>query len=186
MKRDRRGKRKMAEAVIDFETDLDEETLERFDFDLPGTALLAAREVLRFEGCPFDAEASLLVTGSSRIREVNRDMRGLDAVTDVLSFPVCEYDEPGDFSPAEADRAGCFDPENGRLMLGDILINADRVFSQAEEYGHSARREFAFLVVHSLLHLTGYDHMTEEDEQRMTMKQKEILEALNITRESQL
>ena len=174
----------MGRAEIEFDSDFSEEKLkEIFSFDPVSVAESVADEMLLQEGCPFDSEVNLFITDSGRIQEANRENRGIDAVTDVLSFPVCEYMTPGDFKEAEADPAGCFNPENGRLMLGDILINADRVLSQAEEYGHSVKREFAFLTAHSLLHLAGYDHMTPEEEEIMQIKQESILNKLNIKRE---
>ena len=83
----------------------------------------------------------------------------------------------------EEDAPDLFDPETGRLVLGDIVINAGRVKSQAAEYGHSELREFAFLIAHSTLHLCGYDHMTEEEAKDMESRQTRVLNQLGITRE---
>ena len=133
--------------------------------------------------CPYEAEVSLLLTGDEQIREMNRSFRQKDAVTDVLSFPLADFPEEGDFSFLEESAAEeYFNPESGELMLGDIVINASRVISQAEEYGHSQIREFSFLIVHSLLHLTGYDHMEPEEEMRMRARQEQILSQLGIER----
>lgn len=133
--------------------------------------------------CPYEAEVSLLLTGDEQIREMNRSFRQKDAVTDVLSFPLADFPEEGDFSFLEESAAEeYFNPESGELMLGDIVINASRVISQAEEYGHSQIREFSFLIVHSLLHLTGYDHMEPEEEMRMRTRQEQILSQLGIER----
>ena len=133
--------------------------------------------------CPYEAEVSLLLTGDEQIREMNRSFRQKDAVTDVLSFPLADFPEEGDFSFLEDSAAEeYFNPESGELMLGDIVINASRVISQAEEYGHSQIREFSFLIVHSLLHLTGYDHMEPEEEMRMRARQEQILSQLGIER----
>lgn len=132
-------------------------------------------------GCPYEAELNLLLTMNAQIREMNREFRDIDRETDVLSFPMLEYEAPGDFRFLEA-REDCFEPESGRLLLGDIVISKEKVLSQAEEYGHSPKREFAFLIAHSVLHLSGYDHMEEEERQVMEDRQRQILEKLNILR----
>ena len=114
---------------------------------------------------------------------MNREYRGIDRETDVLSFPNVDFEEEGVFDIDEDREADCFDPETGELVLGDIMISVDRVYGQAQEYGHSVRREFAFLVAHSMLHLCGYDHMEEEERARMERRQEEILTGLGITRD---
>ena len=167
--------------LIDFEEEPEGRSL-NFGFDPAETAVRVVGRVLELERCPFRCEFSLLLTGDERTREVNRDARGIDSVTDVLSFPVCGYSKPAAFEEAEEDCGGCFDPENGFLILGDILINAEQAGRQALEYGHSLLREYAFLVAHSALHLVGYDHMTEDDERLMIEKQNLVLDSLNIRR----
>lgn len=112
---------------------------------------------------------------------MNREFRQIDAPTDVLSFPMLEYQTPGDFSGFEEEEDS-FDPESGELLLGDIVISKDKVLRQAEEYGHSPKREFAFLIAHSMLHLFGYDHMEEDERLVMEQKQREILERVGILR----
>ena len=94
---------------------------------------------------------------------------------------MIDYPEPGTFDFLEEEE-DCFDPESGELTLGDIVISKEKVLSQAEEYGHSPKREYAFLIAHSVLHLTGYDHMEEEERKTMERMQNEILNALNIVR----
>ena len=137
---------------------------------------------LDYEQCPYEAEINVVLTDNPGIRQVNREYRQIDAPTDVLSFPMLEYVPPSDFSQAEDMFADCFNPESGELMLGDIMISVDKVTEQAEKYGHSQKRELAFLVAHSMLHLFGYDHM--EDAQRLVMEQKqnEILESRGYAR----
>ena len=137
---------------------------------------------LDYEQCPYEAEINVVLTDNPGIRQVNREYRQIDAPTDVLSFPMLEYVTPSDFSQAEDMFADCFNPESGELMLGDIMISVDKVTEQAEKYGHSQKRELAFLVAHSMLHLFGYDHV--EDAQRLVMEQKqnEILESRGYTR----
>ncbi len=154
------------------------------DFDPEKLAAQVADAVLSAEGCPFEAEVCLTITDDGEIREVNRENRGIDRATDVLSFPVCGYSRPAAFDEAGEDPAGNFDPESGRLLLGDILISSERMRAQAEEYGHSVRREFAFLVAHSVLHLIGYDHEIPEEETVMFAKQEAVLTSLGITRDS--
>ena len=144
-----------------------------FSFDIEEVAKKVATEVLKSEGCPFDVQISLLITDDEGIREMNAEFREIDSATDVLSFPNIEYDTPGDFSVAEGDqRIDIIDPESGLVFLGDIVINEKRVREQAEEYGHSELREFAFLVAHSMLHLCGYDHMEPDEAAVMEGKQE--------------
>ena len=138
-------------------------------------------KVLDHENCPYEVQLSLLVTTNEEIRQINREYRQIDAPTDVLSFPALQYPKPGDFTFPETC-ADAFDPESGELILGDIILSEDRILSQAEEFGHSVKREFAFLLVHSLLHLIGYDHMEEEERVQMEEKQDSIMEMLNIPR----
>ena len=155
---------------------------ELLGFDMEETALLVAQTALKTVKCPYDAEVNVTIVDDERIQALNLDQRGIDASTDVLSFPMVEYSEPEAFSEAEEQKADSFDPESGRLLLGDIVISADHVVAQADEYGHSKRREFAFLVAHSMLHLVGYDHMEPAEEERMFNKQEEILTAAGIPR----
>lgn len=139
--------------------------------------------VLETEGCPYEATVNVLLTGDEEIRAYNRQYRGMDRATDVLSFPNIEYGRPADFSQAEEAEADCFDPDSGELVLGDIILSVDKIREQAESYGHSRKREYAFLVAHSMLHLCGYDHMEEAEAQIMEEKQRKVLEDLGITRE---
>ena len=153
----------------------------RFDFDAEALYISVVNTVLDEEECPYDAEVSLLLTDDASIKEINKEQRGIDAVTDVLSFPMVQYDSPGDFSIAD-EAEDCFNIETGELMLGDIVISVDRLIAQADEYGHSIRREYAFLIVHSMLHLIGYDHIKEADRLLMEVKQKKIMKRLDILR----
>lgn len=155
----------------------------RFDFDAPALADRVCGAVLNAENCPYDAQACLLVTDEEEVHRMNLEYRGIDRTTDVLSFPAVPFEAPADFSAAEESAMDCMDPDTGFLQLGDIVINASRVWEQAADYGHSPRREFAFLVAHSMLHLCGYDHMTGEEAAVMESKQEAILQALGIPRE---
>ncbi len=130
---------------------------------------------MNYEDCPYEAEVNVLITDNQEIRQINREFRSIDNPTDVLSFPMVEYETPSDFGFLEEDGGDWFNPETGELMLGDIVISVDKVEEQAEKYGHSQTRELAFLTAHSMLHLFGYDHMEEEERILMEKKQEEIL-----------
>ena len=139
---------------------------------------------LDYEACPYETEVNLLITDNEQIHEMNFQFRQIDRPTDVLSFPMIDYEEPGNFDFLEDEEVqdDCFNPETGELLLGDIVISAQKVVEQSEEYGHSRKREYAFLIAHSMLHLMGYDHMEPDEAAVMEKKQREILEQLNITR----
>lgn len=137
---------------------------------------------LDYENCPYEAEINLILTTNEEIHSMNRTYRDIDRETDVLSFPMLEYQKPGDFSDVENSQADSFNPESGELMLGDIVISAEKMLEQAKDYGHLPEREFAFLVAHSMLHLMGYDHVEQEEAGIMEAKQKEILDQLGIKR----
>ncbi|MCR5687100.1 MAG: rRNA maturation RNase YbeY [Lachnospiraceae bacterium] len=136
----------------------------------------AASAVLEAEGCPYEVTVSLYITDDEHIRQINSDMRSIDSATDVLSFPMLEFDAPSDF-PSDLD-ISCFDPESGELILGDIVLSAEHAKMQAGQYMHSLQREYAFLIIHSMLHLCGYDHMEDQDAILMEERQKVILQGL--------
>lgn len=161
---------------------VENETQKEFSFSYQEILDKVAARVLETENCPYEACINLLLTDNEGIRAYNREYRNIDKETDVLSFPNIEYETAGDFSAAEESEAGCFDYDNGELMLGDIIISVDKVEEQAEEYGHSTLREFAFLVAHSMFHLCGYDHMTKEEAAVMEDKQETVLNSLGIVR----
>lgn len=164
---------------------VENETDEQFNFDIKKILDDVFNEALRQEACPYEAQVNLLITDNEGIREYNKQYRDIDSPTDVLSFPMISFASEADFSIVEEQEADYFDPESGELILGDIIISADKVKEQAVKFGHSEKREFAFLVAHSLLHLCGYDHMTEEEAKVMEQKQEEILNRLSITRDNQ-
>lgn len=139
--------------------------------------------VLTEEKIPYEAYVSMILTDEEEIQALNREARGIDRVTDVLSFPALECKEGELPSDLEEGDPCYFLPDSGELCLGDIALCVPKVFLQAEEYGHSPLREFAFLTVHSLLHLLGYDHMEEEERLRMEAKQEKILQTLGIGRD---
>ena len=128
------------------------ETDRKLPFDARKIAELVIETSLDYVKCPYETEVSLLLTTDEEIKEINRMQRQIDRATDVLSFPMADYETPGDFSHLD------------------------------EEYGHSLLREYAFLIAHSMLHLFGYDHMEEVERKEMEMHQKKIMELVNITR----
>ena len=162
---------------------VENETESTLPFDTEQLAKLVIEKVLDTEACPFETEVSILLTDNEGIKRYNTEFRGIEKETDVLSFPNLDYDSPSDFSCVEGDEIDFINPESNEIILGDIIISINKVYSQAEEYGHTLKREFAFLIVHSMLHLLGYDHMDEEDAAIMEPKQEAILNSLNITRE---
>lgn len=152
------------------------------DFDYEKMAVRVIEKVLDFEQCPYEVELQLLLTTNEKIQELNKEFRQIDNQTDVLSFPLVDYVAPSDFAAVEEAVEAYFNPETGKLTLGDIIISIPRMLEQAEEYGHSIEREYAFLITHSMLHLLGYDHMNKEEAAIMEQRQKKILEELNILR----
>ena len=153
-----------------------------FDFDYEKVAKDVINTAIDYMGFPFEAEVSVTLTDNEGIQTINNEFRNIDKPTDVLSFPMIEYESAGDFSGIE-ENDDLFNFESGEVILGDIILNVYRIHSQAEEYGHSVKREYAFLIAHSMLHLFGFDHMTEEEASVMEEKQREILNILNISRD---
>ncbi len=162
---------------------VENETSDIFGFDVKALLDLLAEAVLEEEKCPYETQVNLLITDNEGIREFNRQYRSIDAATDVLSFPMIDFKEKADFSVVEEKEEDYFDPDSGELILGDIILSSDKIKEQAAKFGHSLRREFAFLTAHSLLHLCGYDHITEKERAVMEEKQEMILSRLGITRE---
>ena len=151
---------------IYFENNQDKEAVTYKLKMLIRNAIMAA---LEYEEIEEDCEVSLTFCDDEKIRELNNKFRGIDRATDVLSFPLFDDDAP-DYVVPEID-----------CMLGDIVISLERARAQAEEFGHSYEREAAFLAVHSVLHLLGYDHETgAEDELDMRRRQTEIMDKLGL------
>ena len=161
---------------------LSEESTNEFEFDCKEVAFQVMNAVLDSENCPYEATVDLTLTTDSEIHEINLQQRGIDRATDVLSFPMTQFPVPGEFDFLEEEGMDSFDPDSGELMLGDIVISVEHVHRQAEEYGHSLKREYAFLICHSMLHLMGFDHIEEEDRIRMEEEQRKIMADLNILR----
>ncbi len=132
----------------------------------------AAETALNYEKFPRDAEIEVLIASMEEIHAINMEQRGIDRPTDVLSFPMEE--EPFDAEP---------DPATGAVFLGSMVLCMEKAEQQAADYGHSLERELAFLTVHSVLHLLGYDHeLGEEEEREMFRRQEEVLQEMGLTR----
>lgn len=127
-----------------------------------GDVVTGTLEYMKFKK---EAEVSVSVVDGEQIKELNRDFRNIDRVTDVLSFPI-----------------GDKNPETGEIVLGDIVLCAEKVIIQAQEFGHTRKRELAFLTCHSMLHLLGYDHIEEDDRLEIENLQRKILEKIGYTR----
>lgn len=160
---------------------IEEETEISFGFNHKILAEEVIRAAMETEGFPFEAEITLLLVSTEEIQVINRQYRQIDAPTDVLSFPMLQYETPGDFSHLEQQEDN-FNPDTGEALLGDIVLCADKVKEQAQRFGHSEKREYAFLILHSMLHLFGYDHMTPKDAAVMEEKQNELLAQMGILR----
>ncbi len=167
---------------IEYETD------EKLDFDWETVIKSVVETACDYVKCPYEAEVSVTLTDNESIRQINNEYRQIDNPTDVLSFPLLNYDYPADFSFLESDDeddeivSEYFNPDSGELMLGDIIISVDKVKEQSLKYGHTDRRELAFLVAHSMMHLFGYDHMESTEAVVMEQKQEDVLSILGITR----
>ena len=164
--------------TLTIENEYDQE----ISFDYETVARQVMDTALDQENCPYEAEVSLVLTTGEEIRRVNREFREIDKETDVLSFPMIPFPSPVDYGIIEDMEDDCFNPDTGELLLGDIMISVPRMIEQAESYGHSQLREFAFLVAHSMLHLLGYDHMVPEEAAVMEEKQEAVLSRLQIKR----
>lgn len=138
---------------------------------------------IEYVKCPYEVEVNVLLTDNEGIQEINREQRKIDRPTDVLSFPMIEFQKPEEFQLVEEHPEDYFNQDTGELLLGDIVISVDKVYEQAQEFGHSAERELAFLVAHSMLHLSGYDHEEEAERLVMESKQEEILQQKGYTRD---
>ncbi len=157
------------------------------NYDIPERFREITKEIIEasadYVGCPYECEINVIFTDNEGIRIINKDYRDIDAPTDVLSFPMIEYDKPANFDFIEADDVDYFNQDNNELILGDIILNVDRIKSQSEEFNHSVFRELAFLVAHSMLHLFGFDHIDDDERAVMEKKQEEILIMKGYTRD---
>ena len=162
---------------IEYETEL--------SLGIPSESIITKviETALELYECPYEAEVNVILTDNPSIAAINEEYRDLAKPTDVLSFPMLDYEHPADFSVVEDMSAeDCFDPDSGELLLGDIIISVEKVIEQSEAYGHSRERELGFLVAHSMLHLFGFDHMEADEREDMEKRQEEILNQLGLYR----
>ncbi len=152
---------------------IDNRTEETFPLEFSQTIEKIIMDSLSNEGFAKPCEVSVSIVDNEEIRQINKQFRAIDRATDVLSFPLLTFEEGEEPDYNEKDE----------VLLGDIIISIERAREQAEEYGHSLKREIAFLTAHSMLHLLGYDHMDEGEEAEMFAKQKDILNQAGIPRE---
>lgn len=156
------------------------EVSEELTKQLEDTIMTALKE----EEVNVACEVSLVFVDNEEIREINNENRGIDRETDVLSFPILDY--PKDKVYKEVYKDAKFDEtylDGEDLVIGDIVLSLEKALEQSKEYNHSFEREACYLVVHSVLHLLGYDHMEDEEKKRMREREEYILNKLNITRE---
>jgi probable rRNA maturation factor len=143
-------------------------------------------QALKQEKYPLDVEVSITFVDNNEIQAINKEFRNIDRPTDVLSFPLLEFEdsttagENDSFSLEGLEEY--INPETGDLMLGDIIISIDKAIEQSKEYNHSLEREIGFLVSHSMFHLMGYDHMEEDEEKIMFEKQEKVLQTVGLSR----
>ena len=161
---------------------------EQDQIEVPESLLEAIKEVILFtlkdQGVEEEAEISMLLVDNDAIKEMNKEYRNIDKETDVLSFPMISYEEGRVFRDEYLNHQ--FGPEyydGEALLLGDVVLSMEKANEQALEFGHSLKREACYLTIHSILHLLGYDHMTDMDKQRMREAEERILHALDISRE---
>ena len=128
-------------------------------------------------------EVSIILVDNTEIRELNKEFRDIDKVTDVLSFPMLEYPENMVFKDIYVSyKFEPIDLDDGKLILGDIVISLEKAVEQSMEYGHSFMREVCYLTVHSVLHLLGYDHMEEEQKSIMRNREEYLLNKMDLSR----
>lgn len=138
------------------------------------------------EGVTLPLAVFVEIVGDEEIRAINREQRGKDAATDVLSFPTINYSAGKTAGCSAAALRREYDPELGACALGDIIISMDHVRAQAREYGHSVQRESGYLLTHGLFHLMGYDHMTQEDKPVMRAMEERALASIGLSREEEI
>ncbi len=163
---------------------IENETEKKYNFDYEALIKSVTDMALQYIKCPYEAMISVTLVDADSIKDINNQTRQIDKVTDVLSFPMIDYEgEAGNFEGLEDYAEDYFDPDTGELNLGDIVLCVERIDEQAKEYGHSVKREMAFLTAHSMFHLFGFDHMEDDERIQMEKMQEEVLELLGITRD---
>ncbi len=169
--------------MIKFEIIPDEEYA--FDFSIAYLSRKMAKKIFEIEKLKFSFSFNILLVSKSKIKKINKSRRKIDKITDVLSFPNIEYNKPSNFKPYimhDSINPKIYDFTTNTIFLGDIIICYDVLIKQAQLYGHSIKREYAFLLTHAILHLLGYDHIVLEDRIKMFKKQDIVLNELKIFR----
>ena len=166
---------------IDYDKKLDKV----FAFNVENLTERILAEAMLIEKVPFDISINISIVADKKIKNINKEERNIDKVTDVLSFPVVEYKKPATYNVFYKNKKldiDYLDLDTNTVFMGDIVINKNRVLSQSKLYNHSIKREYAFLLTHSFLHLVGFDHMKKIDEEKMCKEQEKILTKLKISR----
>ena len=166
---------------IDYDKKLDKV----FGFDVENISKRVLTEAMLVEKVPFDISINVSIVADKKIKSINISERNIDKVTDVLSFPVVDLKKPATYNVFYKNKKldiDFLDLDTNTVFMGDIVINKNRVLSQSKLYNHSIKREYAFLLTHSFLHLVGYDHMKKNDEEKMCIEQEKILTKLRISR----
>jgi probable rRNA maturation factor len=161
-----------------------EQNIVSVDVDLEKSIRESILYTLENQGFNHEVEVNVLLVDNEAIRSINQETRNIDSETDVLSFPMIEYEEGKTYKDLYLKHK--FGPEfyDGEdLVIGDVVISVEKAKEQSIDFGHSLKREVCYLTVHSVLHLLGYDHMDEDDKSKMRAAEEEILGALEITRE---
>ena len=156
-----------------------------FPFNINYISRRIFEETLKIEKINVAASINIVIVDKKTIKKVNKEHRDINKITDVLSFPNIKIDKPSDFKKILKNKklySSIYDYYSNTIFLGDVMICYDKIISQSENYGHSIKREYSFLLTHSILHLLGYDHIKKSDEMIMFKKQDEILNSLNIKR----
>lgn len=157
----------------------------KFDFDIDKLSKKIVKCVLELEKVYFDISVNISIVDNKVIKKYNKNFRDINKETDVLSFPNIDFDKPSNFRKLVNGNiidVSIIDLNSKTIFLGDVVISYEKVITQAKLYEHSVKREFAFLLTHSMLHLLGYDHINVNDEKIMFKKQDVILDKLKIKR----
>lgn len=154
-----------------------------FEVDVDGSIDSVVRHVLKSEEVNIDCELNVFLVDNEKIRELNLEYRGIDRSTDCLSFPMLNYKKGNVFKDQYKDyKFRDYELDDGKLVLGDIVISLEKANEQSIEFNHSFERETKYLLIHSLLHLLGYDHIEDSEKQIMRDREKSIIKDLKIFR----
>lgn len=166
---------------IDYDKKLDKV----FGFNIENITKKVLCEAMMVEKVPFDISINVTLVADKKIRSINKLERNIDKVTDVLSFPIVDFKSEAKYDVFYKNKKidiDYIDLDTNTVFIGDIVINKNKVLSQSKLYNHSIKREYAFLLIHSFLHLVGYDHMKKIDEDKMCNEQEKILNKIKIYR----